>query len=257
MIDRLPTERFTSRVENYVRYRPFYPAGIIPLLEKQIGLRSEWTIADVGSGPGNLTRLFLEHGYSVIGIEPNDAMRQAGDALMARYPGFTSVKGVAENTTMQGCSIDLIVAGQAFHWFDPAATLIEFQRILKEPGWVALIWNRRAEGAAPVLDAWDQMLRDFAPEYRTVVHRDDSAQESMAVLFGTSGYQSFFLPNEQELDADAFWGRLISSSYTPLPGQPGHDEIKRRSQEIFQEFSVGGLVRFPYETGIYLGQIDR
>jgi hypothetical protein len=57
------------------------------------------------------------------------------------------------------------------------------------------------------------------------------------------------------LDAEAVWGRLISSSYTPLPGEPGHDEIKKRSQEIFDEFSVDGTLRFPYETQIFVGKV--
>jgi SAM-dependent methyltransferase len=249
------TERFTSRVENYVRYRPDYPTGIVPLLQEQTGLSTDWTVADIGSGPGNLTRLFLDNGYTVIGVEPNDAMREAGEVLMAGYSSFTSVKGTAEATTLPSESIDFITAGQAFHWFDPAATRTEFQRILKNPGWVALIWNKRPEGSAAIMDAWNEMLREHSPEYSVVGHRDDAANAGMSILFGEGSFRKFTLPHEQVLDAEAVWGRLISSSYTPLPGEPGHDEIKKRSQEIFDEFSVDGALRFPYETQIFVGKV--
>ena len=255
MKDKQPTKRFTSRVENYVRYRPGYPAAILPLLREQTGLLPNWAIADIGSGPGNLARLFLDNGYSVIGVEPNDAMREAGEALLSSNSRFSSVKGSAESTTLLENSIDLVTAGQAFHWFDPSATRIEFQRILRNSGWVALIWNKRSEGSAPILDAWSEMLSKHSPEYNHVRHRDEAAHEGMTVLFGDAGYRTFTFPHEQALDSEAFWGRLISSSYTPLPGEPGHEEIRARSQEIFDEHEVDGVVRFPYETRVHIGQI--
>lgn len=255
MIDKRPTERFTSRVENYVRYRPSYPAALLALLRAQIGLTEDWEIADIGSGPGNLTRLLLDNGNTVFGVEPNDAMREAGEILMADYPKFTSVNGTAESTNLPSRSIDMITAGQAFHWFDPPAARTEFQRILRRPGWVALIWNRRPEGSAPILDAWSSMLREHSPEYDAVSVRDEAAEAGMAALFGEAGYRTFALPHEQVLDAEAFWGRLISSSYTPLPGEPGHEEIRTRSQEIFDEHAVEGVVRFPYETQVFIGKL--
>lgn len=255
MTDMKPTERFTSRVENYVRYRPNYPSALLPLVIEQTGLGTDWEIADVGSGPGNLTRLFLENGYSVTGIEPNDAMREAGEELLAKYPRFRSMNGTAEATTLPSRSIDLVTAGQAFHWFEPAATRAEFSRILRGGGWVALIWNKRPEGSAPILDAWGDLLREHSPEYSRVAVRDDAAEAGMAVLFGGNRYQKFVLPHAQELDAEAFWGRMISSSYTPLPGEPGHDELKERSQALFDEYATGGIVRFPYETQVFIGTI--
>ena len=255
MTDRRPTQRFTSRVEDYVRYRPDYPAAIIPLLKSELGLVTDWVIADIGSGPGNLTRLFLDSGLRVIGVEPNEAMREAGERLMADYPQFVSISGSAEATSLPDESVDLITAGQAFQWFEPSAARTEFQRILRGPGWVVLIWNKRPEGSAPILDAWDDMLHRYSTEYEAVRNRDDRAEAGMKILFGKSGYRMFTFPHDQVLDAAAFWGRLISSSYTPLPGEPGHGEIKKRSQEIFDQFALEGVVRFPYETRVFVGKI--
>lgn len=255
MFDKRPTERFTSRVENYVRYRPDYPAGVMTVLRQETGLDPSWTIADIGSGPGNFTRLLLDGGHTVVGVEPNDAMREAGNLLLGEFPGFSSVNGTAEATTLPTGSIDLVTAGQAFHWFDPAPTRTEFQRILKAPGWVALVWNRREEENSPFLDDHHAMLRQHAKEFDQVSVRDESAEDGMSTLFGQCGFRKFTLPHAQRLTAESYWGRLLSSSYTPLRGEPGHEEIKALSSEIFRKYATDGAIEFPYETQIFLGTV--
>lgn len=94
------TRRFSSRVENYVKYRPSYPAEVVTLLAAECRLTPDALVADIGSGTGLLTELFLKRGYHVIGVEPNREMRAAGERLLANAPGFTSVDGTAEATTL-------------------------------------------------------------------------------------------------------------------------------------------------------------
>ena len=148
-----PTQRFTSRVEHYVRYRPSYPRDLLDLLETRCGLSSASVVADVGSGTGILSELFLENGNRVIGIEPNKEMREAAERRLRRHPRFTSVAGTAEATTLDDASADFVAAGQAFHWFDPERARTEFSRILKPGGWVVLAWNLRRKEATPFLPA--------------------------------------------------------------------------------------------------------
>ncbi len=126
-----PTRRFSGRVENYARYRPGYPGEVLDLLRQRCGLTEDSEIADVGSGTGALARLFLENGNRVFGVEPNAEMRGAGERLLRRYGRFTSVAARAEDTTLTEGSVDLVTAGQAFHWFDLGPTRREFARILK------------------------------------------------------------------------------------------------------------------------------
>src|SRR5258705_12626233 len=95
-----PTQRFSSRVDNYVRFRPGYPDELIDSLRTENGLTEQAVIADVGSGTGKLTELFLRHGNSVFAVEPNQEMREAGERLLAHFPGFTSIHGTAEATTL-------------------------------------------------------------------------------------------------------------------------------------------------------------
>ena len=148
------TERFSNRVENYVKYRPNYPKKIISFLEKEIGLSSSSIIADIGSGTGISSEMFLKNGNIVYGVEPNKEMREAAERLLAEHPNFKSINGTAEDTTLAANSIDILSAGQAFHWFDVIKTEIEFKRILKNGGWVVLVWNERETNSSLFLKAY-------------------------------------------------------------------------------------------------------
>lgn len=247
-----PTERFSSRVDDYVKYRPTYPAEILPFLASECGFDARWRVADVGSGPGNLTRLFLDHGNPVVGVEPNRAMREAGERLMASYTNFESVAGTAEATTLPNASFDLITAGQAFHWFDPNPTRIEFRRILRQGGWVALVWNDRQLDVDRFAREYERILWDFAPGYGEVNHLDPTNGQKIEAFFGRPPRRAAF-PSAQEFGWDGFLGRVLSSSYVPQRGVPGHDEIVAACERLFQEESVDGRVRFAYQTEVFLG----
>ncbi len=133
-------ERFSNRVENYVKYRPGYPAALLDLLRDECGLRADEScvIADVGSGTGFLAEMFLKQGNRVFGVEPNADMRKAGEEYLQGFRNFVSVAGSAEATTLADGSVNFVTAGQAFHWFEPAATRRELSRVLTPGGWVVL-----------------------------------------------------------------------------------------------------------------------
>lgn len=113
-----PTERFSTRVEDYIKYRPHYPAEVLDILREKCGLTPEWRIADIGSGTGILTDLFLRNGNPTCGVEPNGPVRDAAERLLAGYPSFTSVDGTAENTTLGDACVDMITAGQVVFEYD-------------------------------------------------------------------------------------------------------------------------------------------
>lgn len=247
-------ERFSNRVEDYVRYRPGYPSGIVETLREECGLRPESVVADIGSGTGLLAQIFLENGNLVYGVEPNAAMREAGEQLLEQYPHFCSVAGSAEATTLPSASIDFVVVGQAFHWFELNSTRAEFSRVLRPSGWVAVIWNERISDTTPFQREYELLLRTFGTDYRKV-----------AATYPQDGpMQQFFRPvavrkksfaNEQVFDFDGLRGRLLSSSYAPPEGHPHHQPMLAGLKRLFDAHQQEGRVRFEYRTHMYFGQL--
>ena len=137
------TTRFSDRVEDYVKYRPHYPVAVLTYLQATYSFSSSWVVADIGSGTGISTELFLAAGNRVDAVEPNREMRRKAEELLSGHPGFVSIDGTAEATGLPEASVDLIVAGQAFHWFEPVATRREFVRIARPGAVAALIWTQR------------------------------------------------------------------------------------------------------------------
>lgn len=247
------TKRFSDRVDNYVRYRPGYPAELVPLLRETLPLPANAHLADIGSGTGKLTEEFLSAGYVVAGVEPNEEMRLAGEALLAHYPAFISVDGTAEATTLPDKSADGVLAGQAFHWFDRQRARIEFRRILKPGGPVVLIWNERSE-ASPFLNDYEQFLHRFSRNYADVNHRRIDAAV-FDQFFGAGQYAVKTLANHQDFDFDGLTGRYLSSSYSHTPAHPAYAEAVNELRRLFEVHQQRGMVRFEYQTMIYYGPL--
>jgi len=251
-----PKSRFPSRVGNYVRYRPGYPAALLELLRGAWGLSPDTVIADVGSGTGLLSRLFLENGNEVFGIEPNAAMREAGEAYLAEFPGFQfhSVTGSAEAATLPGPSVDAVVAGQAFHWFEPVAARGEFQRILRRGGWVALIWNERQTESSAFLQEYERLLQKFGTDYGRV-RESYPNREKMSRFFLRSDFREDRVENSQVMDGQGLRGRLLSSSYAPDQGHPQHEAMLQELARIFDKNQIEDRVKFEYQTRVYSGRL--
>ena len=247
-------QRFSSRVGDYVRYRPSYPAAILEPLRDECGLTPASVVADIGSGTGLLSRLFLDNGNVVYGVEPNAEMRAAGEQLLQNYPRFHSVAASAENTTLPDASVDFAVAGQAFHWFNPEAAHREFARILKSGRWVAVIWNERRIETSALLRAYEDLLRKYSPDYAEVSAKYPEALR-MAEFFGPNEVRHRSFPNEQLFDFEGLQGRLLSSSYSPPKDHPSHAPMLTELRRIFDEHNESGRVRIEYTTHLYYGSL--
>jgi SAM-dependent methyltransferase len=250
-----PTQRFSSRVENYVKYRPTYPPEIIATLREECQLTPAALIADIGSGTGLLTELFLQNGNRVFAVEPNDGMRKAGEQLLRHHANFQSIVATAEATTLADRSIDFIIAGQAFHWFDRHRARREFVRILKPAGWVMLVWNERETGSTPFLQAYEHLLEQYATDYTQVDHRQID-ETILADFYEKNGFKLKTFRNIQRFDYAGLEGRLLSSSYTPEPGHPNYAPMLAELAKIFQAHAVQGQVEFEYTTKMYYGMLS-
>ena len=248
-----PTRRFSNRVENYLKYRPTYPTAIIPLLESECGLTPESVIADLGSGTGFLTELFLKVGNPVFGVEPNPEMRVAGEKVLAKYPRFSSVNAAAEATGLTDHSIDLVVAGQAFHWFDRAAARPEFVRILKPGGWVVLAWNGYRVESSPMMAAYQDLVVRYGTDYSEVQREVVGCDVESFYAPGSCKCARFEF--QQTFDYEGLKGRLLSASYAPEADHPNYDAMLSEVRKIFDANEKDGRVTFEYETELYYGQL--
>lgn len=245
------TTRFTGRVANYVKYRPGYPPEILHLLEKEIGFDQFKDVADIGSGPGKLARLFLNNENLVYGVEPNDEMREAGEKLLKDYINFISINGTAEFTTLADRSIDVIVSGQAFHWFDTEKAKTEFNRILKPGGFVVLIWNKRDAEKSAFMQDYEKIVTECCPDYNPELDLDEKVFNK---FYGVRNFRLANFRNQQVFDFNGLKGRMLSASYVPVDNSANKEAVGRL-KEIFEKHNKNGNIKFEYNTKVYFGKI--
>jgi len=244
--------RFSDRVEDYVKYRPGYPLGVIQTLQSRCGLLPSAVVADIGSGPGNFARLFLENGNEVFAVEPNAEMRAAGQRLLGEFGNYQSVDGKAEETSLASSSADFITAAQAFHWFDWPRAKTEFQRVLQPDGWVVLLWNERLTDTTAFLRDYEALLLEYGSDYKEVRH--ENSYKNIGDFFAEQQQEVRF-DNRQLLNFEGLRGRLLSSSYVPGAESPRREPMLRDLQLLFDKHNHDGRVSFDYEVRMYFGQL--
>ncbi|MFX0026475.1 MAG: class I SAM-dependent methyltransferase [Candidatus Hermodarchaeota archaeon] len=243
-----PKKRFSSRVENYIKYRPNYPPEIVKYLKEIDILKDNSIIADIGSGTGILSEVFLQNGNIVYGIEPNADMRKAAEKLLETYYNFISIDGSAEDTKLKVKSIDIITVGQAFHWFDIKQTQKEFKRILKQEGYVVLIWNNRKKSGNGFSSEYEKFILKYGKDYKFT--RKDEADINKFFK-----YEKEVFYNYQDFDFEGLKGRLLSASYIPLEDNPEYEDMIKELENIFNKYQHDGLIRLEYDTELYYGNL--
>lgn len=247
-------EKFSNRVDSYLKYRPSYPKEAIDYLYDFVGLRSNSKILDIGSGTGIISKLLLERGSYLIAVEPNQAMREAAEQMLESNPNFQSIPGSAESTGLPNQSVEFIVCAQAFHWFDRSAAQTEFRRILQPGGRVILIWNSRLTNGTSFREEYDQLLNTYGTDYEKVNHKNIS-QTMLLSFFKEGSMHEVRFRMHQEFDFEGLRGRLLSSSYSPVPGHPNYNPMMTELRNLFDRNNQNGIVPFEYETEIFWGEV--
>jgi SAM-dependent methyltransferase len=247
------TTRFSNRVDDYVKYRPHYPKTIVEFLQDNYQLTRDKLIADVGAGTGISTALFLDAGYAVTAVEPNKEMRDKSVELLNTYPGFKAQDGTAEQTGLATGSIDAVIAGQAFHWFNAEKTRVEFKRILKPGGFVALIWNERKTTSDFEIE-YDQLIIKHASDYVKVDHRNID-DEHIGKFFTPEPFRLETFENKQIFDFNGLTGRLLSSSYMPTKADAGYQPMITDLKTLFDKYQQEDMIVINYDTKVYVGRL--
>lgn len=260
------TERFSNRADAYVRGRPAYPLAIVEHLQTAGALKPApagikpgkgQTVVDIGVGTGLSAEPFLRSGCTVIGVEPSAQMREAGEQQLHEYAdrgSYRTVAGTAEATTLPAHAADLIIAGQAFHWFDVPRAAVEARRILRSGGWAALIWNDRQSTGSAFLAGYEALLRTHGIDYAKVIHRhvDDAG---IARFFAPAQTAVATFDNPRELEHEDLLALAGSASYLPAPGDPRHAAMVAALNALFDSNAKNGVVQMMYRTRMHYAQI--
>jgi hypothetical protein len=248
-----PTQRFTDRVDAYTAGRPTYPDAIAQMLAKELSLPSRPTVADIGYGTGLSCLPFLHAGFRVIGVEPNDAMRKAGEKFLAAQGDFRSVAGKAEATTLDSASVDLVIAAQAAHWFDVPTARVEALRILRRPPWAALIWNDRLSTGSKFAEDYEAFIRGYGVDYLKIRHRQ-GPEATVAPFFGGAFRETTFT-NVTRLDFPTLIARVNSASYMPQPESSAYEPMIAELRRLFDASEQDGKVAMDYVTRVFFGAL--
>jgi ubiquinone/menaquinone biosynthesis C-methylase UbiE len=247
------TQRFTGRAETYSRYRPTYPKHVFDILEKEANFDPSKIVADVGSGTGILSKLFLANGNKVFGVEPNDDMRKIAESSLAGFQKFVSIKGTAENTMLEDQSVDLITVAQALHWFDPERSWKEFRRIAKQVGYLCILYNdRKKDDASEVMQRYEDVIDKYASNKPKLERIED---EILSKFFSEWSFRKFSIANQQILDFAGLLGRVSSASYMPQPKENEFSAVEKELKDVFDKYQKDNKIMLSYNTNIFLGQI--
>lgn len=243
------TQRFSGKVDDYIKYRPGYSPALIDFLSLECRLTPDCIIADVGSGTGLMTELFLKNGNVVYGIEPNREMHEAAESRLKGYAEFRSVEASAESTTLNSSSVDFVTVGRALHWFDFQKALLEFSRILKPQGWIVIVWLKRKSSSAFLVE-YDDLLTRYAKEHKQKKER----QLALEGLLKAAAFKRKALEDEWVFDFENLQGLTLSFSVSPRVGDPNHAPLLGALHSLFGRYQDNGMVTISYETLIYYGR---
>ena len=249
-----PREVFGSFAREYERYRPDYPATLWETLLSEARFQQ---VVDLGCGTGRAALELSRRGYDVVGIEPEFGMRQeARDAARREQLNLEVRPGRAEETGLDTASADLVVAAQAFHWFDPTAALAEAHRLLRPAGTLAIWWNdRRVQ--APYMLAYESLIERYNPEYRQGYRlRDWEAVLAEGGLFTAVRRDDF--EHTPATDTDGFIALALTSSYIRNALSPARlQEFQVELRQILVQHVGTGTFEIPYSTRLYRARAAR
>ena len=254
------TEKFSGLAEVYTQYRPTYPKEFIDYLYNEVGLTSDSVIADIGSGTGKLSKELLAMGSKVICVEPNADMRFIAERELSIYPNFISIGASAEETTLADGSVDFITVAQAFHWFDKDSFKLECRRILRSSGKVIIVYNTIVNDenviGGQVSQKRDKIYMRLCPNFHGraggIATEGIKAFES---FFNNDIYETRVIRTTSAKPLENFVGGSLSASYAPKEGEENYEVFVCELTELFNKFSVDGVVTLSNDTSSYVGEV--
>lgn len=244
-------QKFTDKADNYEKFRPPFPSQLIDFID-QIGGLKDKVIADIGSGTGRMTKLLLERSHIVYAIEPNEDMQKIAESKLGKKKNYCSISSTADHTTLKANSVDAIICAESYHWFDNENTILEFKRILKDGGYVFLIWN------TPENNSYDGECYELIQKYGIQENSGiiSVTKEERAVhLFGKGNFIKNEFKHSFNEPYESFLGGSLSSAFAPKPEDKNYDAYINGIRDIFNRYSKDGLIEANFTAKCYYGTI--
>jgi 2-polyprenyl-3-methyl-5-hydroxy-6-metoxy-1,4-benzoquinol methylase len=241
-----PEEVFCQRAENYAKYRPPYPPDAISQILQGFDDLSQITVVDVGAGTGIAACQLADRGGRVIAIEPNPDMRAAAIS----HPLVEYRDGVAEQIALPDASVDLVTCFQSFHWLNPNSALLEFRRILKPMGKLAIAWNNWLPDD-PCFAEFRQIIRQFASHPSTRNKHHEAAKVlNLCPQFRRMCHYQF--RHQQQLDRPSLIGYACSKSFAPIEGAT-LQQLTIALEDLHHRWADdSGFIKLNYQTDVFL-----
>lgn len=233
-------DRFGEVAAPYDEYRPDFPPELFDWIVATAGIAPPARVADIGSGTGIATRLWSERGFDVVGVEPNESMRE----VAAAASGDSFHAGDACSTGLPDHAFDLVASAQAFHYFELDPTLREWARILVPGGACTTFWYRIATSRVKLL--FRDLRRRFGSRTSDYVTKKKKILATLEQRPELRDLVSKVFRYEQVLDLDGWRGRVLASSR--LRDGPRTEEFDREVEAAFARCEEGGRIRIPLEA---------
>jgi len=247
-----PLKRFSSRAGDY-KNRWGYAPALLHYLSETYGLAASTVVADVGAGTGFLTRLLLLSGCHVHAVEPNAEMRAVAEEELGGNPNFISLPGQAEHLPMADASMDALTVGQALHWFQIEPARVEFLRVLKPDGWLAVVYNRAVEYANDLESA----IEDVCQRHFVSIGKAAEPPARVVRLFEGMEMRTVRFANSYQCGRETFIRALLNSSLAPEPGSERYLQAAAELGALFAFHAEGGVLTRKLETVVYSARLPK
>jgi SAM-dependent methyltransferase len=238
------TTRFGARAADYALYRPSYPREAVAAVLDGF---TRPDVADVGAGTGISSVLLADAGAYVFAVEPNANMR----ASIVSRQDIVVVDGTAEATTLPDCSIDIVTAFQAYHWFVPDRVLAEAARIGRTRVRYAAVWNERDE-QDPFVREYSAIVKPYMLDDTEERRRNTPVDDDLRA-HGWANVRVLEFRHAVPMDWEALLGRTRSTSYLPREG-PQYEAMTAELRALFDRAAEFGGARFTLVTSVHLAE---
>lgn len=236
-----------NKAKNYDIGRPEYPPEFFDFLYGDFGLKTTEIIADIGCGTGKIARHFLERGSKVFAVEYDADMLKVADDNLRKYPSYISICASAENTTIETGTVDYIICGNSYCWFDRGKAVPEFRRISRKNGNVLISYLGGGK------NEFIENINKVHEKYRQPV---SSVEANVSPPFPVGKFIEKTVEYTDSVSYSKFLHTSLSMSFAPLEGHELYKPFCDEVSEVFEKYAVNGIIEVLMRLHCVIGKAE-